>query len=118
VVEMSEQDFEAAVSAGLDSVPPELTALMRNVVVLVEDEPPPSEPQDTLGLYVGIPLTHRDDWGGGNLALPDRIMIFRGPTLRACHSVEQVVREVGITVVHEIAHHFGIDDDRLHELGW
>jgi predicted Zn-dependent protease with MMP-like domain len=118
VVEMSEADFEAAVAAGLDAVPPDLTALMRNVVVLVEPEPPPHEPADTLGLYVGVPLTHRDDWGGGNLTLPDRIMIFRGPTLRACQSVEQVEREVRITVVHEIAHHFGIDDERLHELGW
>jgi predicted Zn-dependent protease with MMP-like domain len=118
VVEMSEQDFEAAVAAGLDSVPPELTALMRNVVVLVEDEPPPEEPDDTLGLYVGIPLTERDlGWGGG-LTLPDRIMIFRGPTLRACANEQQVVEEVAVTVVHEIAHHFGIDDDRLHDLGW
>ena len=114
---MSREDFEAAVAEGLDAVPPELTALMRNVVVLVEDEPPPDEPDDTLGLYVGIPLTERDEWGGG-LTLPDRIMIYRGPTLRVCQDVEQVVREVGVTVVHEIAHHFGIDDDRLHDLGW
>jgi len=117
VVEMSEAEFEEAVAAGLDAVPSELTAVMRNVVVLVEEEPPPDEPRDTLGLYVGIPLTERDGFGGG-LELPDRIMIYRGPTLRACRDRAEVVREVAVTVGHEIAHHFGIDDARLHELGW
>ncbi len=115
---MGEREFEDAVSAGLDDVPAELTRLMRNVVVLVEDEPPDDEPADLLGLYVGIPLTERGHGWGGAPDLPDRIMIYRGPTLRACHDRDEVVAEVAVTVVHEIAHHFGIDDARLHELGW
>jgi predicted Zn-dependent protease with MMP-like domain len=118
VVDMSEGDFEEAVADALDAVPPELTRLMRNVVVLVEDEPPPDEPHDLLGLYVGTPLTERDHGWGGGLVMPDRITIFRGPTLRMCDDRDEVVDEVAVTVVHEIAHHFGIDDERLHDLGW
>lgn len=113
---MSEAEFEEAVADALDLVPQELLDLMDNVVVLVEDEPPPEEEPDLLGLYDGTPLTERDlTWGG---TLPDRIFIFRGPTLRMCRTKQEVVDEVAITVVHEIAHHFGIDDERLHELGW
>ena len=113
---MTREQFELAVADALDDVPAELLALMVNVVVLVEDEPPPGEPADLLGLYDGTPLTERDDgWAG---SLPDRITIFRGPTMRACEDVDEVVAEVAVTVVHEIAHHFGIDDERLHDLGW
>jgi len=97
-------------------VPPELLDLMDNVVFLVEQEPPADEP-DLLGVYEGTPLTERDGWWAAG-ALPDRITIFRGPTLRICQTRQQVMDEVAVTVVHEIAHHFGIDDDRLHELGW
>jgi predicted Zn-dependent protease with MMP-like domain len=89
---------------------------MDNVVVLVEEMPPANEPQDLLGLYEGTPLTERDGWYAG--VLPDRISVFRQPTLAICDTREEVVEEVLVTVVHEIAHHFGIDDDRLHELGW
>ena len=114
---MTPEEFESAVADGLDLVPPDLTAVMSNVVVLVEEEPPEGEPDDLLGLYDGTPLTERDlGWGG--VEMPDRITIFRGPTLRYCRDRDEVVHEVGVTVVHEIAHHFGIDDDRLHELGW
>jgi len=68
-------------------------------------------------VYEGVPLTERDSfWAAGSL--PDRITIFRGPTLRLCATREELLHEVAVTVVHEIAHHFGIDDDRLHELGW
>lgn len=118
MIELSRDEFEEAVSDGLDLVPTELTELMDNVVVLVEDEPPEEigEP-DLLGLYEGVPLTERDEWWAAG-SLPDRITIFRNPTLRLCDSPEQVVEEVAVTVVHEIAHHFGIDDERLHELGW
>ncbi|MEU4384811.1 metallopeptidase family protein [Promicromonospora sp. NPDC023805] len=113
---MTREDFEAAVSEGLDLVPPDLAAQMDNVVVLVEDDAPADEP-DLLGLYEGVPLTERDHmWAAG--ALPDRITIFRNPTLAFCATREDVVEEVAVTVVHEIAHHFGIDDERLHELGW
>jgi predicted Zn-dependent protease with MMP-like domain len=117
VVEMSREDFEEAVADALDAVPPELTAMMRNVVVLVEDDPPPGEEPDLLGLYEGTPLTERDGWWDSG-SLPDRITVFRRPTLAVCEDREEVVEEVAVTVVHEIAHHFGIDDDRLHELGW
>jgi predicted Zn-dependent protease with MMP-like domain len=117
MVDMSEEEFEDAVSDALDAVPTQLTDLMDNVVVLVEEEPPQGEPDDLLGLYDGTPLTERDSWWAAG-ALPDRILIFRGPTLRMCGDRDEVVREVAVTVVHEIAHHFGIDDDRLHELGW
>ncbi len=116
VVEMSEAEFEAAVADALDAVPAELTRVMENVVVLVEAEAPDDDP-DLLGLYEGTPLTERDGWWSAG-SLPDRILVFRGPTLRYCESREEVVDEVAVTVVHEIAHHFGIDDDRLRELGW
>jgi predicted Zn-dependent protease with MMP-like domain len=90
--------------------------VMDNVVILVEDDPPDGE-DDLLGLYEGTPLTERDGgWATGSL--PDRITIFRNPTLAGCDTREEVVDEVRVTVVHEIAHHFGIDDDRLHDLGW
>jgi predicted Zn-dependent protease with MMP-like domain len=113
---MSREAFEDAVSEALDGVPQELARMMDNVVVLVEDEPPPGE-GDLLGLYEGTPLTERDSWWAAG-SLPDRITIFRLPTLAVCDSVDEVVDEVRVTVVHEIAHHFGIDDARLHELGW
>jgi predicted Zn-dependent protease with MMP-like domain len=114
-VEMSRERFEELVGEALDEVPPELLRHLDNVVVLVEDDPPPEDP-DLLGLYEGIDLTRRGwDYGG---ALPDRIFIFRNPILTMCEDEDDVVDEVAVTVVHEIAHHFGIDDDRLHELGW
>ena len=115
MITMSRERFEELVSDALDRVPPELAELMTNVVVLVEDDPPPDDP-DLLGLYDGTPLTERDSTYAG--VLPDRILIFRNPTLDMCESEEEVVEEVHITVVHEIAHHFGIDDKRLHELGY
>ena len=112
---MSRDHFEGLVGDALDTVPADLTALMDNVVVLVEDEPPADDPE-LLGLYDGTPLTERDSTYAGRM--PDRITIFRNPTLRMCESDQEVVDEVRITVVHEIAHHFGIDDDRLHDLGY
>jgi predicted Zn-dependent protease with MMP-like domain len=112
---MTPEEFEEAVADALDEIPPELTDLMNNVVILVEAEPP--DGQDLFGIYEGTPLTERDSWWAAG-SLPDRITIFRGPTLRACDTEDDVIDEVAITVVHEIAHHFGIDDDRLHELGW
>lgn len=114
-VEMSRSEFERAVEDGLDTVPQALLNMMDNVVVLVEDEPEGPE-KNLLGLYEGTALTDRGFEYGG--VLPDTITIFRLPTLRACSSTDQVVREVAITVVHEIAHHFGIEEHRLHELGW
>jgi predicted Zn-dependent protease with MMP-like domain len=115
VLEMSESAFEALVAEALDGIPPELAGLMDNVAVFVEDEAPPDDPE-LLGVYEGTPLTERGEWYTG--VLPDRIVVFRLPTLRFCETAADVVDEVRITVVHEIAHHFGIDDDRLHELGY
>ncbi|MFS8478406.1 MAG: metallopeptidase family protein [Micromonosporaceae bacterium] len=114
-VEMSRERFEELVSEALDQVPPELLDLMDNVVVLVEDDPPAEDPE-LLGVYEGYALTERGwDYAG---VLPDRIIIYRNPILRICDTEDDVVEEIAITVVHEIAHHFGIDDARLHELGW
>jgi len=113
---ISAAQFDDLVSAALDRVPPALADLMDNCVVLVEDRPPEDAPDDLLGLYEGIPLTERGEFYSA--VLPDRILIFREPILAICETFDDVVEEVHITVVHEIAHHFGIDDDRLHELGY
>ncbi|SER36563.1 metallopeptidase family protein [Microlunatus flavus] len=113
---VSAEQFDELVSAALDRVPPELADLMDNCVVLVEDRPPADAPDDLLGLYEGIPLTERGEFYSA--VLPDRILIFREPILAICDTFDDVVEEVHITVVHEIAHHFGIDDERLHELGY
>ncbi|WP_214103518.1 metallopeptidase family protein [Acrocarpospora catenulata] len=113
MIEVSRNRFEELVAEALDTIPPELAKVMDNVVVVVVDDPPE---EGLLGLYTGIPLTERGDWYSG--VLPDRIEIYRNPTLEICDTEEDVVAEVQITVVHEIAHHFGIDDHRLHELGW
>lgn len=112
---MSKERFEELVGDALDEVPAELLAEMRNVVILVEDLPPDGG-LGLLGLYEGTDLTSRGwDYAG---VLPDRITIYRLPTLAICDTEEDVIEEVVVTVVHEIAHHFGIDDARLHELGW
>ncbi|MFE4196862.1 metallopeptidase family protein [Paenarthrobacter sp. NPDC056912] len=119
--EMSPEDFEEAVSDALQLIPAKAASAMDNVAIFIEDDytPQPGEDPNTvlLGLYEGVPLTERDSWWDAG-SLPDRITIFRQPILDICSTREQVIDEVAITVVHEIAHHFGIDDDRLHELGW
>jgi predicted Zn-dependent protease with MMP-like domain len=113
-VPMSPARFEELVGDALDLIPPKLAAAIDNVVVLVADAHP--DDPDLLGLYEGVALTERDSSYAGSL--PDTITIFRGPLLAMCDSEEHVVDEVAITVIHEVAHHFGIDDERLHELGW
>ena len=115
MIDIAGPQFEDLVAQALDEVPDELARLVDNVVVLVVDYPPADDP-DLLGLYEGIPLTERDSGYAG--VLPDRITIYRIPILLICDSPQDVVEEVDITVVHEIAHHFGIDDDRLHDLGY
>ena len=107
------ETFDRLVDDGLERVPQGLLDMLDNVVIVTEDEHP-DEP-DLLGLYEGIPLTERDFYAG---ALPDRISIYRLPLCAMCETREELVEEVAITVVHEIAHHFGIDDDRRHEWGW
>lgn len=116
MVRVSPEEFEEAVSAALDEVPTALMDMLDNVVFFVEDEPPGDLPDDLLGIYEGVPLTERDlGWAG---ALPDRITLFSGPLMRMCADRDELEEEITITVVHEIAHHFGIEDDRLHDLGW
>lgn len=110
---IGEAEFEALVGDALDSLPDEFLELLDNVVVLVADEHPEEE---LLGLYDGVPSTERDDYGG--LALPDRITLYRLTLCDHATDLDHLEEEVLITVVHEIAHHFGIDDDRLHDLGW
>jgi len=116
MVEMTREEFDGVVDDAIDAVPDDLLSLIENVVILVEDDAPDGDP-DLLGLYDGVSLTDRGaDWGMGEL--PDRIFIYMNPTLAICADADEVRQEVAITVVHEIAHHFGIDDARLHELGW
>ncbi|HSK15603.1 MAG TPA: metallopeptidase family protein [Gaiellaceae bacterium] len=107
--------FEDHVRAAFESLPADLRAAMANVEIVVEDENP--EDSDLLGLYLGVPLTERGDGYAG--ALPDKIAIYRLPLEEEFGDDPEVLEEeIRITVVHEIAHHFGIDDDRLAELGW
>jgi predicted Zn-dependent protease with MMP-like domain len=114
MVEVSEERFERLVEAAIAAIPGQLLGMIDNVAVVIEDDPPADDPW-LLGLYEGVPLTARGSWYVA--AMPDRIRIFRNPILDMCASQAEVVREVYITVVHEIAHHFGIDDATLHELG-
>ena len=113
-MDVSQARFEQLVADALDSLPESLGRLMDNVWVTVEDVD--AEGRRLLGLYEGVPLTARESYGG--LALPDRITIFRLPICAHCRTEEEVVETVRETVIHEVAHHFGIDDDRLDELGW
>jgi predicted Zn-dependent protease with MMP-like domain len=114
MIDIDEDEFGRLVEEALDSIPPELGRLMRNVAVIVEDQ---GASPNLLGLYHGVPLTNRNPMTYAGV-LPDRISIYRLPICRHCNTPEEVARQVRITVVHEVAHHFGIDDDRLHELGW
>jgi predicted Zn-dependent protease with MMP-like domain len=113
MVDVDEEQFGELVQAALDSIPGELRHMMRNVAIAVEDI---GASPNLLGLYQGVPLTRRTRYYAG--VLPDRITIYRLPILRHCETVDDVVRQVRVTVVHEVAHHFGIGDRRLHELGW
>lgn len=107
------RDFEKLVADALDAMPPQLMRFMDNVAVVVEDRHPT---EDLLGLYEGIPLTEREDYGG--MVMPDVVTLYRLPLCEFVRDEAELVEEVTVTVVHEIAHHFGIDDDKLHEWGW
>jgi predicted Zn-dependent protease with MMP-like domain len=111
VVDVDEDTFGELVEAALDSIPPALGRLMRNVAVVVEDM---GSSPNLLGLYHGVPLTARTTSYTG--VLPDRITIYRLPICRRARDLDEVVRDVRHTVIHEVAHHFGISDERLHEL--
>jgi predicted Zn-dependent protease with MMP-like domain len=110
---MDEAEFEQCVREALDSLPAELRDFMSNVAVVVEDEPPGGQP--LLGLYQGVPLTRRGSWYGA--VLPDKISIYRGPLERHYGAdPERLREEIRRVVVHEVAHHFGISDERLREM--
>ncbi|MCW2832814.1 MAG: hypothetical protein JWN68_767 [Nocardioides sp.] len=114
-LEISAAEFDRLVGEALDSLPDEIAARVENVVVLVEPTAPPEDP-DLLGIYDGVALTERAANHAGDL--PDRILLFRDNLLEMCRTPEELADEVRITVVHEVAHHFGIDDARLGDLGY
>jgi predicted Zn-dependent protease with MMP-like domain len=113
MVTMDVATFEQLVTDALDGIPAGLRSAMENVALVIDDESPPG---NLYGLYVGVPLTERGNHYSS--ATPDRITIYMATILASSHSREQVVDRVRTTVVHEVAHHFGIGDRRLEELGW
>jgi predicted Zn-dependent protease with MMP-like domain len=113
-LDLSDEDFEAIVEAALDALPDEMVDGLENVAFIVEDGSDGDE--DLFGRYEGVDLTRRAQYGFGEL--PDRIVVFRRPHLASADSVEQLRAELRTTLVHEIGHFYGLDDDRLHELGW
>ena len=106
-------DFDTHVARALESLPAELRQAVQNVEISIEDEHP--DDPDLLGLYEGVPLPERGDWAG---ALPDRIRIFRLPLEESFPDPAELEREIRVTVLHELAHMFGIDEERLAELGY
>lgn len=112
---LDEAAFEAMVVDELDALPDDMLDGLENVVFVVEDRPEDGT-LDLLGLYDGVALTDRGTYGFGEL--PDRIILFREPLLAFCADVEELREQIHITLVHEIAHFYGIDDDELHRLGW
>ena len=119
---LRQEEFEALVLDAIEKLPQELLVRLDNVAVVVQRWPSRAQmveaelehEDELLGLYEGIPLTERESY---NLVLPDKITIFQGPVEAMCHTPEEMAREIKVTVAHEIAHHFGIDDERLEELG-
>ncbi|NJL29359.1 MAG: metallopeptidase family protein [Thermoanaerobaculia bacterium] len=115
---ISMEEFESLVAKALDDLPGEFAELLENVAVTIEDEPDPEdlealgmeEDEELFGLYQGMPLTERDSF---YQELPDRVVIYRGPIVRACESRREVIREVRDTVVHELGHHFGLSDEEM-----
>jgi predicted Zn-dependent protease with MMP-like domain len=114
-MELDADEFEKIVVDELDELPDEMVEGLENLVFVVEDRPEDGS-LDLLGIYEGVALTERDRYGFGEL--PDRIVLFREPLLAVCDDLEQLRDEIHVTLVHEIAHYYGIDDDELHRLGW
>lgn len=113
-MDIGEEDFYALAEEALATLPEELLDDLENVAIVVEDEP--EDGSETLGVYEGTALTERDSsWFG---MLPDRVVLFRGPLSRMCEDEDALFEEIAITLVHEIGHYHGIDEERLHELGW
>ena len=114
-LELDAEAFEALVVDELDQLPDEMVDGLENLVFVVEDRPEDGT-LDLLGEYQGVALTERDRYGFGEM--PDRIILYREPLLAICDDEEELRDEIHVTLVHEIAHFYGIDDERLHELGW
>lgn len=114
-MDVTEEVFDALIDEALGNLPPEVLDGLDNVIIVTEDEP--EDGSDTLGWYEGIALTERDtNYGMG--FLPDRVVLFRGPLTRMCADEEELLEEIEITLMHELGHYHGIDEDRLHALGW
>ena len=113
------EEFDALVEQAMEGLPDEWAELLDNVVVMVEDEPDPEDleamgmdpGEDLLGLYTGVPLSERSTFHMG--ALPDRVVLYRGPILRVCDNRRQVIREIRDTLVHELGHHFGMEEEDM-----
>jgi predicted Zn-dependent protease with MMP-like domain len=114
-LELTEEEFEKIVVDELDELPDEMVDGLENLVFVTEDRPADGS-LDLLGLYEGTALTDRDQYGFGEL--PDRIILYREPLLAISETLDELRDEIHVTLVHEIAHYYGIDDDQLHELGW
>ncbi|TQO20957.1 putative Zn-dependent protease with MMP-like domain [Rhodoglobus vestalii] len=112
---LDEEQFEALVVEGLDALADEIVGGLENVVFVTEARPEDGS-LNILGLYDGVALTERGQYGFGEL--PDRIILFREPLLAICETIDELKDQIHVTLVHEIAHYYGIDDDQLHELGW
>jgi predicted Zn-dependent protease with MMP-like domain len=113
--EVSEERFGEMVEAALTTIPPQLAGHMDNVAIFVEDEAPSRR---LFGLYEGIPLTKRSGGYGSGVVMPDKITLYRKTICSVCATETEVAEQVRTTLVHEVAHHFGISDPRLEELGW
>jgi predicted Zn-dependent protease with MMP-like domain len=115
MLNLDAEAFEALVVDELDALPDEMIDGLDNVVFVTEDRPPDGS-LDVLGLYDGVAVTQRDTYGFGEL--PDRIILFREPLLAIVENLDELKDEIHVTLVHEIAHYYGIDDEQLHEMGW
>lgn len=113
-MDLSADAFEALVEEALEQLPERLIAELDNLIFVAEDEP--EDGSDTLGVYEGTALTERHEYGFGQL--PDRIVLFQGPLTRMCESEDELYEEIWITLVHELGHYHGIEEEALHELGW
>ncbi|NLE99066.1 MAG: metallopeptidase family protein [Propionibacterium sp.] len=113
-IDITDDDFDALVEEAFDELPDELLEHIDNLIFVIEDEP--EDGSDTLGVYEGTALTERDEYGFGQL--PDRIVLFKGPLTRLARDLEELYDEIIVTLVHELGHYHGIEEARLHELGW
>lgn len=115
MLDLSTEEFEKLVVDELDLLPDDMVDGLDNIVFVTEDRPEDGS-LGTLGLYNGVALTHRDQYGHGEL--PDQIILYREPLLHICSTIEELRDQIHVTLVHEIGHFYGIDDEQLHELGW